>query len=171
MRHSHLKLASLLLILFLSMTLFGCSPAKPTANPNLIWYVDPSKFEVKEKLETIETVQQYVGTTQELHQQYPSEGNVFLIMKLTISKQGADATPFEWSKLTVMDGAGNAYPRISNDTFLVQFNYTPRMTGLEIKFGLNEGWVCYEIPAQAATGTLTLVYAGEGSQQEIILNK
>jgi hypothetical protein len=171
MRRSQVKLVCFLLTLFLSVPLFGCSPAKPTAASNLNWRVDLSKFEVKKKLESIETVKQYVGSTQELHQQYPSEGNVFLIMKLTISKQGSDFTPFEWSKLTVKDSAGNTYPRSSNDTFLELFNYTPRMTGLEIKFGVYEGWVCYEIPAQAAKGTLTLTYISEGSLQEIIVKK
>ena len=171
MRLTLAKLACFLLILPLSLMLFGCSPAKPTANPNLIWKVDLSKFEVKDKLERIETVNQYIGTTQELHQQYPAKGNVFLIMKVTVSKQNTQSAPFDWTKLTIQDSAGNTYQRTSNDTFLEQFNYTPRMTGLQILFGVNEGWVCYEIPAQAANGKLTLTYNAEGSQQEIVIKK
>jgi hypothetical protein len=92
-------------------------------------------------------------------------------MKLTVSKQGTDPTPFDWSKLTVQDDAGNTYQRNSNDTFLELFKYKPRMTGLEIKFGVNEGWLCYEIPTQAANGKLTLIYNAEKSQQEIVLKK
>jgi hypothetical protein len=129
------------------------------------------KFEVKNKLESVENVTQYIGSTQEVHQQYPAAGNVYLILKLTVSKQGAESTPFDWNYLTVKDNAGNTYQRNGNDTFLEQFNYTPRMTGLEIKLGVNEGWICYEIPAQAAEGKLTLTYTGEGSQQEIIVKK
>jgi hypothetical protein len=106
-----------------------------------------------------------------VHQKYPTNGNVFLIMKLAVSKQGVEITPFDWSKLTVQDSAGKTYQRDSNDTFLEQFNYTPRMTGLELKLGDYEGWICYEIPAQAADGKLTLTYTGEGSQQEIIVKK
>ena len=45
------------------------------------------------------------------------------------------------------------------------------MTGLELILGENEGWICYEIPAQAANGKLTLTYNAEGSQQEIIIKK
>jgi hypothetical protein len=171
MRRSVQKLACSLLLLSLSMLLFGCSAAKPTANSNLIWQVDLSKFEVKSKLESIETVQQYVGSVDELRQQSPAEGNVYLIMKVTISKQGAESVPFDWSKLTVQDQAGIFYPRIGNDSFLEQFKYTPRLTGLEIKLGVNEGWICYEIPAQAAKGKLTLTYNAEGSQQEIVVKK
>jgi len=69
------KRACFLLILALSMLLSGCSPSKPSANPHLIWQVDLSKFEVKDKLEGYETVNQYVGTTQEFHQQFPAKGN------------------------------------------------------------------------------------------------
>ena len=171
MRRSLVKLAYYFIILLLSLMLFGCSSAQLTANPNLIWKINLLKFEMKNKLESVETVTQYIGSTEVLHQQYPSKGDVFLILKVNVSKQGAQATSFDWSKLTVQDNAGNAYQRNSNDTFLEQFNYTPRMTGLEIKIGVNEGWVCYEIPAQAANGKLTLTYNGEGSQQEIIVKK
>ena len=171
MRRFLVKLACLILLLPLSILLFGCSAAQPTANPNLIWKVDLSKFDVKNKLESVETVTQYIGSTEVLHQQYPDKGNVFLIMKVTVSKQGAQNTPFEWSNLVVQDDAGNTYQRNSNDTFLEQFNYTPRLTGLEIKLGDNEGWMCYQIPAQAANGKLTLSYTGEGSQQEIVVKK
>jgi hypothetical protein len=169
MRSSLSKLARYLLILTLTLLVFGCPPTKPTTNPDLIWTVSLSEFEIKDKLESIETVVQYNGSYDEVHQQYPAEGNVFLIMELTISKQGADTTPFDWSQLTIQDAAGNVYPRSSDDTFLEQHKYTPRLTGLEIKFGENEGWVCYEIPAQAADGALTLIYSGEGSQQEIVV--
>jgi hypothetical protein len=169
MRRSLVKLACYLLVLNLSMMLFGCSPARPTTNPDLIWQVNLSKFEVKNKLESIETVSQYIGSTEEVHQKSPAEGNVYLIMKVIISKQGTESIPFDWSKLTVRDNAGNVYQRNSNDTFLEQFKYTPRMTGLELKLGVNEGWMCYEIPAQAANGKLILTYNAEGSQQEIVV--
>jgi len=169
MRRSLVKLVCLIIILAPAMMLSGCSPAKPTADPNLIWKVELLKFEVKDKLEGIETVIQYSGSFDQVRLQYPAEGMVYLIMKVAVSKQGAEPTPFDWSKLTVQDKEGNTHQRNSNDTFLEQFKYTPRMTGLEIKFGVNEGWLCYEIPAQVANEKLTLTYNAEGSQQEIIV--
>jgi hypothetical protein len=165
------KIANFLILLPLSMLLFGCSPAKPTSNPALVWQVNLLKFEVKDKLESVQTVAQYNGTTEELHQQYPSKGDVYLIMDVNVSKQNTATTPFDWSKLTVQDNAGNKYQRTSNDTFLELYNYTPRITGLELQFGVYEGWLCYEIPAQAGNGKLTLIYNGEGSQQEIVVKK
>ena len=167
MRLTLSKLASLLWIVPLTLLLFGCTPAKPTVNPNLTWGVSLLKYDVKDKLEGYETVNQYVGTTQVFHQQFPSKGNVYLILDLTVSKQGTAADPFDWSKLIVQDAAGNSYSRSSNDTFLEQYQYTPRMTGLQMVLGVNQGWVCYEIPAAAANGKLTLSYSAAGSQQQI----
>jgi hypothetical protein len=171
MQRPLMKLEYILLVLPILLVLSSCSSAKPTANPNLVWSIDVLKFEMKDKLESVETVSQYVGSTEVLHQQYPAEGNVYLIMKLTISKQGTDPVPFDWTKLSVADQAGTNYPRVSNDTFLEQFNYIPRMTGLEIKLGSNEGWICFEIPAEAAKGMLTLIYTAGGSQQEIVVKR
>ncbi len=171
MRSTPIKLACFLLILPLSMLMAGCSSAQPTATSNLIWKIDLSKFDVKSKLESVQTVQQYVGSTDVVHQQYPGKGDVYLIMQVTVSKENTQPTPFDWSKLTVLDDAGNSYQRSSNNSFLELFNYTPRMTGLELQLGEYQGWICYEIPAQAANGKLTLVYAGEGSQQEIVVKK
>ena len=171
MRSSPAQLARFCLMLFLTAMLFGCSPATPTADPNLTWAVSLSKFDVKSKLEAVVTVKQYTGSTDELHHQYPNEGNVFLIMDLTISKQGAASDSFDWSKLTVQDSSGKSYPRSDNDSFLETYSYTPRLTGLPLQVGVHQGWVCYEIPEQAANGALTLRYTAEGSQQEISVKK
>ena len=164
------KPVCLMMILLASVLLAACStPETPTADPNLAWQVNLSKYEVKDKLDIVVTVKEYMGTTQETHQQAPSAGNVYLIMDVSVNKQGTQTTPFEWDQLTVQDASGKSYPRLPNDSFLEQFNYTPRMTGLELKIGANEGWVCYEIPAGAADGKLSLVYSGTGSQQEITI--
>ena len=172
MRRSSGKLACTFMILSLAILLFGCAPAAPSIDPNLVWGITLSKYEVKDKLETVETVQQYVGSYDQVRQQLPAVGNVYLIMKLAVSKQKiASTSPFDWSKLMVQDASGKTYPRVGNDSFLELYKYTPRMTGLELKFGENEGWVCYEIPAQAAQTTLTLVYSGEGSQQTLVVKK
>lgn len=171
MRSSPAKFTPHLLILCLGLLMFGCAPAKPTLNPNLIWTVSLAKFEVKNKLQGIRTVAQYNGSYDEVIQQSPADGNVYLILKLTVSKQGKDPASFDWTQLTVQDTAGNIYHRIGNDTFLEQYKYTPRMTGLAIKFGENEGWLCYEIPVKAADGKLTLSYNVEGSRQEIVVKK
>lgn len=169
MRLSTVKLARFFILLPLSMMLFACSSAKSTSNSNLVWQVNLVKFEVKDKLESIETVQSYVGSTQQLHQQVPAKGNVYVLINLSISKQGTNPDTFDWSKLTIQDNAGNSYHRSSDDTFLELYKYSPRMTSLEITSSVNKGWIGYEIPAQVANDKLTLTYSAQGSQQEITM--
>jgi len=171
MQRQMVRLICFFLILLTSGLLAACgTPATPTADPNLVWQVNLSKYEVKDKLDIVVTVKEYMGTTQETHQQAPTTaGDVFLIMDVTVDKQGTQITPFEWNQLTVQDASGKSYLRLANDSFLETFNYAPRMTGLELKLGDNAGWVCYEIPAGAANGKLSLVYSGTGSQQEITI--
>ena len=171
MRSSPAHWVRFFLLLVLSAALFGCAPATPTANPNLTWAVSLSKYDVKSKLEAVVTVKQYTGSTDELHHQYPNDGDVFVILNLTINKQGTAQAAFDWSQLTVQDSSGKSYPRVANDSYLETYSYTPRLTGLPLQVGSHQGWVCYELPEQAANGALTLVYSGEGSQQEITVKK
>lgn len=171
MSRSYKISALFLLVVPLLAMLVGCSTGKTTTNPNLVWVISLQKYEVKDKLESVQTVQQYVGTTQQYHQQTPAPGNVYLLMEISVNKQGTDATTFDWSNLSIQDSTGNTYQRSDNDSFLEIYNYTPRMTGLAITFGDNQGWVCFEIPQSAANGTLTLVYNGSGSQQQVTVKK
>jgi hypothetical protein len=104
-----------------------------------------------------------------VHEQSPASGNIYLIMNLTVQKTGSQSVPFQWKDLTVRDANGAVYGRRENDSFLEQHQYTPRMTGLDLRLGKEQGWVCYEIPASAAQGKLTLVYTTDEGQQEIPL--
>ena len=166
-----------LLFFCLVLPLSGCQAPKTTPPPtpalNLTWQIDVSKFEIKDNLNAVESATQYNGTKIDVaHTQSPESGNVYLIMDVTISKTDNQSTaPFDWQWLVVNDASGNSYHRLENDTFLEQYQYMPRITGLELRFGENTGWMCYEIPASVAAGKLTLAYTSEGSQQEIVLQK
>jgi hypothetical protein len=172
MRNILIKGSGYLLVLPLMLVLCSCSTPKAAVNAALTWQIQVSSHVLKDNLKTIETVTQYNGSKIDVvHQQSPSAGNIYVIMDLTISKNGSASDAFNWQDLVIKDAAGNSYNRLKNDTFLEQHKYTPRMTGLEIRFGVNEGWACYEIPSQAASGSLILAYTALGSQQEIILQK
>jgi hypothetical protein len=159
-------------LLLLAIMLCGCSSAKAITSPDLIWKVEVFKVELKKNLNAVEAVTQYNGSSTNVeHHQSPANGNIYLIFKSKISKSGTGSIAFDWKKLVIRDESGAVYQRHPNDTFLEQYNYTPRMTGLEIRLGSNEGWVCYEIPAKATGGKLILAYTAGGSQQEIILPK
>jgi hypothetical protein len=166
-----------LLVFSLVLSLSGCQTSKrPSALPSgstLAWQIQVSRFEIKDNLNAVESVTQYNGSKIDVdHKQSPDAGSVYLIIRASISKSGVQSSnPFDWKWLVVRDASGNSFPRVENDTFLEQFQYTPRITGLQLRLGNYTGWMCYQIPASAATGRLTLVYTGEGSQQEILLQK
>jgi hypothetical protein len=93
-------------------------------------------------------------------------------MEITITKVDNQSTAsFDWHSLLVIDASGNSYHRLDNDTFLEQYQYTPRITGLPLRFGENTGWLCYEIPASIAIGNLTLAYTVKENLQEVVLQK
>jgi hypothetical protein len=166
-----------LLFFCLALSLISCQAGgAPTALPsssNVAWQIQVSRFEIKDNLNAVESVTQYNGSKIDVvHKQSPDAGSVYLIINASISKSGVQSsTPFDWKWLVVKDASGNSYQRLDNDTFLEQFQYTPRITGLQLRLGEYTGWMCYQIPASAATGKLTLAYTGEGSQQEILLQK
>jgi hypothetical protein len=173
MRKAMIIVEVFLLFFCLVLTLSGCQAPKTTPTLTLTWQIEVSKFEIKDSLNTVESVTQYDGSKIDVvHTQSPEAGNIYLIMEATIRKtDNQSTTPFDWQWLVVNDASGNSYHRLENDTFLEQYQYTPRITGLELRFGEYTGWMCYEIPASVATGKLTLGYTAEESQQEIVLQK
>jgi hypothetical protein len=165
------------LLLCLGLTLSGCQSSGTTSSPTpdlgLPWQIKVSSFEIKDSLNAVESVTQYNGSKIDVvHTQTPDAGYVYLILDVTVSKKDTQSTAsFDWQWLVVKDASGNSYHRLENDTFLEQYQYSPRITGLELRFGENSGWMAYEIPASVATGNLTLAYTASESQQEIFLKK
>lgn len=159
--------------LCLAFALSGCQAHQATPPLALSWQVEVSKFEIKNSLNAVESVPQYDGSIIDVvHSQSPDAGNVFLIMDVTIRKMDDQSSAsFDWQSLVVEDASGNSYHRLGNDTFLEQYQYSPRITGLELRFGENTGWMCYEIPVSSPAGKLILAYTAVESQQEIVLQK
>jgi hypothetical protein len=154
-------------------TLTGCQTSTATSSPAGPWQIEVSQFEIKDSLDSVESVTQYDGSTIDVvHSQKPDAGDVYLIIEVTVRKTDITSTsPFDWQWLVVMDVSGNSYSRLENDTFLTQYQYSPRITGLELRFGENSGWMAYEVPATSGKGKLNLVYTAQESYQEIVLQK
>lgn len=165
----------LLLPFLFFLCLSGCqnaavTPAPASAQP---WQVKVAKFEIKNSLNSVETVNQYNGSKIDVtHTQNPDAGMVYLVINVNISKTDNNSiAAFDWQSLEVRDASGNAFHRLANDTFLEQYQYTPRITGLELRFGESSGWMAYQIPAASAKGKLTLDYTAPDSQLELVLQK
>lgn len=97
------------------------------------------------------------------------EGNAFVLLSLKIEKTQSGAPAFAWEKLTVEDEGGNGYHRCENDSFLENYGYE-RIKSTDLTLGVNEGYICFELPIEAAQGMLTLVYESETETLRIPLN-
>lgn len=170
------SLIGLMPFLFLVLiALTGCSAGSQASisaadTPSLTWQVRLSQAEIKESLTTDQVVTQYNGSKNEVtHVQAPASGNVYVLLNLNIRKTGSQAIVFHWGDLVLIDAGGAEYTRHPNDSFLEQHGYTPRMTGLDLRLGENDGWLVYEIPASSASGELKLIYRAEDGMQELAI--
>lgn len=122
------------------------------------WTVELRGADIRDSLFTQAGLKQYDGSIMDVdYSDSPSEGHVFLILTLTVSKTAAGGGQFDWDKLTVADGDGNTYSRMENDTFLQNHQYN-RMASTPLQIGEHKGSVCFEVPADKAEGTFTLQY-------------
>lgn len=135
------------------------------------WTVELRNAQIKNALHTAAGLEQYDGTIVDVdYDDAPSEGRVFLILTLTITKSGTGGSSFDWKKLSLRDGTGNSYNRMENDTFLQTHQYN-RLASTPLQIGEHKGSICFEIPADQADGTFTLQYdAGDVGTLELSVN-
>jgi len=125
-----------------------------------MWWVEILSAELTYSLVTTRAALQYGGgvleTTNEIT---PSSGYQFLLLGLIIEKTGIGRAAFSWNDARIVDSEGNEFFRHPNDTFLTHLNI-PRFRGVDMVFGNEYGYVCFEIPIGAQS--LTFV-ADEGN--------
>lgn len=149
------------LLLAVIMGLTACGGGKEVKDSDqsrFTWQIELRNSEVKASLHTDEGVQQYDGEVLNVaHDNAPSEGNVFLILTLTINKSAVGGGGFDWTKLSVRDEKGNAFPRMADDSFLSSHTYH-RLQGTKLQIGESKGSICFEIPEGVSKGHLRLEY-------------
>jgi hypothetical protein len=162
-----------LLGLFCAAFLFGCGAAGgklPASEAIGVWNLTVSNLLVTEDLLAEQSSVQYSGeAVQSKIQETPKEGNVFVLLTLTIEKQQAGAAAFVWNQLWIQDASGNKYARMENDSFLESYGYT-RQNSTDLTLGKNEGSICFELPKQKASDKLMLCYKSDGTTTSIPLN-
>jgi len=160
------------ILLLLVILLSGCNKSITANEQTFNWNIQVVQAEIRTELRTIEVVTLYTGEKNEVeHVNVPTEGKVFLLMNLELSKNGNISESFEWKDVAVSDKESTLYQRMENDSFIEQHNYSPRLTGLSLRFGEYKGWVCFEVPESAADGTLYLVRTTNDGQQRIKISK
>lgn len=129
------------------------------------WALTVLGAETTTNLSSTQFYVQYGGDLEEVaFNAQPTDGNVFLLLQMTIEKERAGKGVFAWADLSVRDAGGNAFARHKNDTFL-ESHSLKRIKSTDLTFGKHEGFLCFELPAASAAGELTLVYAPEGGEK------
>ena len=166
------RMVSVALMIALALMCAACgakeAPAAsegPVALEGFPWSVELRAAAVQEALHTAAGMKQYDGSVLDVaYDDEPTAGNVYLILTLTVAKTEAGGGSFDWSNLSVRDADGGSYARMADDAFIQNHTYN-RMPGTTLQIGENKGSICFEIPADAAKGDLTLVYdAGDAGE-------
>ena len=152
----------------LSLVLVGCG-AGESQNEQLDWTVSVQDFQVKNVLENTDDVRQYDGSVAKVaHKNEPSTGNVFVLVNLDVKKNVSGNHPLLWENMVLQDADGNAYKR-AKDVFLTDYKYD-RLSATDLKLDA-KGWVCYEIPLDAANNEMKLVYKENDKENVISIEK
>jgi hypothetical protein len=159
----------------LALSLSACGqpsepePAKGTIQEIDGWALTVVRCEVSEDLSATQSAVLYDGESASYDvSEKPQEGNVFVLIQMVIEKKGTGASKFQWDNAYVENALGARYQRHPNDTFLTNFKL-PRIKSTDLVFSKNEGYVCYELPADAIEGSLYFVYEAAGDSVRIQL--
>lgn len=115
-------------------------------------------------LENVSVELGYTGVETSDYVKEASEGMEFVLVKLKIEK-GKSTEVVAWENFKMTDGNGNEYARIS-DEFLLDLGMM-RMSGNDLNFGSNEGWVVFEVNADADNLGLKYPFAEETYTAEL----
>lgn len=152
----------------ISLVSLGCD-AGEKQNEQLDWTVSVQDFQIKDILENTDDVKQYDGSIAKVaHKNAPAEGNVFVLVDLDMKKNVSGNHPFVWQNMVLKDADGNAYER-AKDVFLTDYKYE-RLSATDLKLDA-KGWVCYEIPLDAANKEMKLVYKENDKENVVSIKK
>jgi hypothetical protein len=139
-------------------------------NTSKLWNVEIKQAKAATSLSAYKSSLQYGGTVIEIpFEQLPKDGYLFLLLNMTVEKIDSGKSTFSWKGAYIIDSDGNKYARHENDTFLDALKFK-RLKATDIVLGLNEGYVCYEIPIKTAKNNLWFIYESDDDYIKIKLN-
>ena len=122
------------------------------------WHIAVEKVMVRQSMKNVTVDLGYTDVeTTEFVKEAP-EGKLLCLVKLNIEKAGS-REKIAWENMLLTDAQGRQYNRIE-DNFISDLGMK-HMPGTPLNFGVNEGWIAYEIDADAETLTLSYDFAEE----------
>lgn len=153
-------------MIFILLFLAGCAgqSAESSDQSKYLWQLTLESAEISGNLANTQTFLLYGGSTEDVqYAKTAPEGYTFLLLELSVNKNGVGGRPFSWSDVYLEDGSGTRYRRHENDVFLEDYDL-PRLKSTDLTIGNNRGFICFEIPANTSLSNLKLVHEAEEGQ-------
>lgn len=152
------KLTIIISLSLILLLITACSKNTTSNQDDFFWQISLINSEETKNLSATQTFQLYGGALEDIEYKISStSGYKFLLLELTIVKNGVGGNAFSWSDVYVEDKDGNKYKRLENDVFLEDYNI-PRLKATDLTLGKNNGYVCFEIPENINLSTLKLIH-------------
>lgn len=129
------------------------------------WEITVEDAIAEASLENVSVELGYTGVNTNDFVQEAQEGNEYCLIKLKAVK-GDSTEDIKWESMALTDGQGNEYHRIKDD-FLTELDMM-RMSGSDLNFGENEGWIAFEIKEGAEGLVLSYPFESESFEVEIV---
>ena len=142
------------------------APARAPDQSAFTWKLEILGAQRCEGLHAVQQTTQYDGTVSETeYEKQPQEGQVFLLVNLRVHKLIAGGPAVCRSDTALQAPDGSRYARLA-DNFLQDYGYS-RMPAADLQLKENEGWVCFEVPAQLQNGSWALVNTSSEGENSV----
>ncbi len=129
------------------------------------WSIDILDHRIDTSMENVSVVLGYTEVGTNTFTKTAEEGNEFCLVKLNIEKVDS-MEEIEWDKFLLIDDLGNSYTRME-DSFLSDLGMK-RMSGTDLNFGSNEGWIAYEVKAGYSNLKLQYEFTNETYEYNLL---
>lgn len=116
------------------------------------WHIQVENVRVDTSMQNISVDLGYSGVETSEYVKEAGEGKTFCLVKMKIEKDGS-REQIEWDKMVLTDAHGREYYRIE-DAFIADLGMK-HMPGSNLNFGINEGWIAFEIDEDAKGAVLS----------------
>lgn len=122
------------------------------------WHIMVENTLVREEMKNVTVELGYTDVQTSEYEKAAPEGKAFCMVKLLLEKAGSKEK-IVWDDLVLTDKAGQEYHRI-DDSFFAELGMK-HMTSLDLNFGINEGWIAFEVDKDAEDLTLSYAFKEE----------
>ena len=122
------------------------------------WHIILENAMVRQTMKNVTVELGYTDVQTSEYTQEAPEGKAYCLLKLKMEKAGSREA-IDWANLLLTDDQEREYHRIDDD-FLSELGMK-HMPSIKLNFGINEGWIAFEIEEDAEELTLSYPFEEE----------